>query len=123
MPDLIAADAAEAAVLADIIRRPDDLAEVAPLLRQEDFRLDRNQRVYRHALALWDQRQPVDLAALAHSLKLAGELEDVTYAYLAQLLEVAWSGKGAAYHARIVRDNGIFRRLEMVAGQIGELAR
>jgi replicative DNA helicase len=103
---------AERGVLGSILLDAAACDLVAPVVKAEDFYSDANQRVYGHALALYDAHRAVDVALLAERLKRAGEFEAIGGAeYLIQVVQSVPYAANAAYYAEIVREKALRRRV------------
>jgi replicative DNA helicase len=111
---------AERSVLGSMLRDNGCIAEVAALLRAEDFAADGHRKVFAAILGLWhDHRKPADLHTLPEELRRLGHLEDAGHADgLFKLWEAAPSTANVLYHAGIVRDRSLRRALIGVATAI-----
>jgi replicative DNA helicase len=110
---------AERSLLGALLRHNPTVADVAPVVRAEDFYADSHQKVFASVLGLWSRGQPSDLPAVADDLQRRGWLEDAGgCAGLADLWEQAPTGGEAPYHAAIVRDRALLRRLAQAAAEI-----
>jgi replicative DNA helicase len=71
-----------------------------------------HRRLYRAMIRLWEQGEGIDAVTLSEQLKNAGDYETVGgAAYLAQLLDAVPTAANIEYHARIVREKALLRRL------------
>jgi replicative DNA helicase len=118
---------AERALLGGLLRNPEAVAEAVTLVREGDFYADAHRRVWGALVALWDRREPVDLATVADQLHRAGHLAELGpdnqgYVYLAELREGEPTGGAVAHHARMVRDKARLRRLYRAGLRIADLA-
>lgn len=112
---------AERGVLGSMLRDTMSIADIAPLVRAEDFWMDAHQRLYRQMLHLWERGKPVDLVTLADAMRT--ELEDIGgYVYLAELWDVVPTAAHGTYYARIVREQSILRSLQCAGAKIQDLA-
>lgn len=102
--------AAEAAVLAALLRCNDLLDDIRPVLAAEDFFYHLHQHVYRAVCDLIGQGVPADLVTVYAELK-ARQLPDFTPALLAEIWEADPTGANGRHHARLVRDHAVRRRL------------
>jgi replicative DNA helicase len=129
-PDLAAsARRAEHALLGGIFRCPSTLDDVAHLLVEDDFREAAHRAVWRGLLSLYGNGQPIDLVGVAEWLNqhdLLGELTispHVTgFAWLAELWDANPTGALVSYHAQMVRDHSLLRRLSQVGERIAHRA-
>jgi len=116
-------DSAEQAVLGCMLRHPDTIPEVVPLLREEDFRTDGNRKVFAALVTLWDRGQPVDLVTAAEELIQRGQFEDVGGAgLLGELWNAAPTSGNLAHYARIVKQYSTRRGLAQVGRELVALA-
>jgi replicative DNA helicase len=101
---------AERAVLGSCLRDNTAIADVAQILRAEDFYLDAHQRLYKAISGLADAGKPVDLVTMADVLR-DGIADVGGYPYLGELWDAAPTAANAEYYARIVRDRALARGL------------
>ena len=105
-------DEAERSVLGSILIDNEVLPAIAELLAAPDFYRDDNQIIYRAILALHARGVPVDGVTLADELERRGELEGVGgVETLAELVNSVPHSVNAVYHAGIVREKSIVRKL------------
>jgi replicative DNA helicase len=110
---------AERTVLGSLLRCNDCIAEVVPLLLAEDFAVYAHQAVFAAVVELWSRSLPVSTVTLADELQRRGRLEDAGgYGALDGLLDLAPTGGDVLYHASLVRDRALLRRLAQAAGEI-----
>lgn len=105
---------AERAVLSSIMLANSSatIDDVSVILRPSDFHDDANQRIYEAMLAIQEVGNPTDLLLVQNHLKDSGEYEQIGGAsYLARVLSAAANSSHAIYHARIVREKSVRRRL------------
>jgi hypothetical protein len=112
---------AEAAVLAGVLRKPEILAELLPILEPSDFYSPAHALTFRACRTLAAKGAPVDMRTVADLLNAQGKLEEVGgVPYFANLVEDPVSAAHAAYHARIVREHAARRKAILEATeQIG----
>jgi replicative DNA helicase len=113
---------AERSVLGALMRDNKFIAKVATVLTSEDFYADAHQKVYSAILVLFDRGRPVDLTTLADLLHGKGQIEDVKYTYLAELLDAAPTAANAMYYAEIVREHATHRAVLYAGQEITRLA-
>lgn len=100
------------------------VADLVPLLREDDFRTDAHRKLWSAIVSLWDRGRPADARTVADVLHGRGQLQDVGgYGVFAELWEEAATAAHATYHAGRVREASVLRRLEVAGGQIAALAR
>ena len=102
---------AERSVLGALLLHADAVADVQ-FLKPEDFYLPRHQLIYQATLQAYNTRSVTDPIAVGEVLSREGVLEDVGgQEVLLDLLESVVSAAGIRYHAEIVREKAIQRRL------------
>ncbi len=75
--------------------------------------------IYQAAIALFDRNQAVDQLTLAEELRRRGQLDDVGgVVYLAKLAAEVATSANIEYHARIVLEKALSRRLIETAGEV-----
>jgi len=110
---------AEMSVLGGMFLDQDALVKALEVLDDSMFFREGHRRLFRAMVRLWDQREVIDTVTLAEHLKSAGDFESVGGApYLAQLLDAVPTAANIEYHARIVRDKALLRRLIEAATSI-----
>ncbi|HEY8820270.1 MAG TPA: replicative DNA helicase, partial [Dehalococcoidia bacterium] len=115
--------AAEEAVIASIMVDDEAVFRVSPLLRPEDFFLERNAWIYDTCLALWNRNEPTNPIMIAHELGVRGQLEAIGGpAYLSQLTTELPTAVGVDYYARIVARDAVYRRMITAAGRMAQMA-
>lgn len=89
------------------------LAEVAPILRPEDFYFEANGKLFSHFLAMQNgEKSPIDSTLLHARLAEHGDLEAVGGAeYLAKVLQSVPVASHAVHYAKIVHDHAVRRRI------------
>lgn len=103
---------AERAVLGACLLNRDALTDVTGFLTPDDF-YDLNYRdVFNVIMEMVRNSSPVDILTLSNELQSRGLLEKLGgQAFLAALIDSVPTAANADYHARIVRDKAIHRRL------------
>jgi replicative DNA helicase len=103
---------AEQMVLGAILIENDSIYNVTALLSSEDFYKDVHRRIFTAMLDLFERKEAIDLITLADCLRGKAALETVGGAsYLAQLVSLVPTAANIKYHARIVREKAVLRRL------------
>ena len=114
---------AEFACLGSIARNPDAMADIAEVVREEDFYAFGHQKIFAAALELWHAKKPTDVVHLADQLHKNSHLEDAGgYGYLVELHDAAPNASRGVNYARIVAEKAKLRRLIDVAHDIQEKA-
>ena len=115
--------AAERAVLGGILADKRKIADVATIVRRDDFFYEPHAEIFEACLNLEGQLRPIDTLTLAEELKTRGTLAQVGgLAYLADLDSAAPTSANAVEYARIVADKALRRRLLDAARGVVELA-
>jgi len=112
---------AEMAVLGAMFLENEAVAKAIEILDESCFYRTAHQNIFKSAVKLFDSRQPVDVITMGDSLQKAGELETVggNY-YLAQLADKVPSAANIEYHARIVLEKALLRKLITVSTTIAQ---
>ena len=102
---------AERSVLGALLLHPDAVADVT-FLKIEDFYLPRHQLIFESIVSSYNGRQATDPIAVSEELSRAGRLQDAGgYEQLLDLMECVVTAAAVVYHAEIVREKSIQRRL------------
>lgn len=111
---------AEQSVLGGILIDNQAFHKVVDLLKDEDFYRPSNAKIYQAICMLAAQASPVDVVTLTTKLKELSFLEEVGGAsYLAELLERVPTAVHVEYHAKLVAEQAVKRRLVTLCGTIG----
>lgn len=103
---------AELAVLGGMLIDPDAVSKAIEILDDSMFYREANRRVFRAMARLFQAGQVVDPVTVSEELKKSDELEAAGgMAYLAELLDAVPTAANLEYHARIVRERALLRRL------------
>lgn len=102
---------AEQGVLGSILLDNDALHDVAGLLEAGDFWRDVHQVLYRAIVGLYEAGQPADAVTVTAELERRGESDRVDVDYLAEVIQGVPHAANAVYHAQIVREKAVARRL------------
>ncbi len=114
---------AEQAVLGSIIIDPHAVAQVADLLRPEDFYRDSHRVVYQAILDLYHNNGPADFVTLSDALQRQGRLEEVGgQSQITSLVNTVPSSANVDYYARIVERMSLMRKLIHAATEIAAMA-
>ncbi|HVB76995.1 MAG TPA: replicative DNA helicase [Candidatus Nitrosotalea sp.] len=110
---------AEASVLGAILLDPTAITRVLDALGSDDFYRENNAEVYRAAVELFREGEPIDSITLAAQLEKQGVLERVGgRAQLALLQEAVPTAANVEHYARIVKARAQKRRLIAAGGQV-----
>jgi len=109
---------AEMAVLGSMMIDNECIGKVVEILEAVHFYRTAHQKIFSAALTLYEKNEPVDLITLSEELKRQKMLEEVGGAYyLTELTETVPSSANIEYHARIVLERYLMRKLiEEAAG-------
>lgn len=113
---------AESSVLGAVLLDPAAITRILDFLHPEDFYRENHGQIYRAAITLFREGEPIDNVTVAAELDKMGVLERVGgRAQLALLQESVPTAGNAEYYARIVKDRAYKRRLITVGGQVTQL--
>jgi replicative DNA helicase len=103
---------AEQAVLGAMLLDQDAALRAAELVDDSMFYREAHRRLFRAMLALTEQRTVIDHITLRDELVRRGELEGAGgLEYLAELVDTVPTAANIEFHAKIVKDKAILRRL------------
>lgn len=109
----------EEAVLGALLLDQKVQSEIIDFLHPEMFYTDAHQRIYRVIKEIFGTTDPIDMLTVTNALKKAGELDMVGGAYyIAQLTRRVGSAANIEYHARIILQKYIQRRLIEISAEI-----
>ena len=115
---------AEEAVLSALLQDREAVSDVVQYLRPDDFYVLGHQLLFQALLGLFEAGSGIDLTIVGEALQKAGELDRIGGPLeLARLVERVPSGANVRYHAEIVRERSLRRRLIEAARRILEDAR
>ncbi len=113
---------AEASVLGSLMLDKDAVIKIADLLKLGDFYKDDHNLIYETMLALYEEREPIDVLSLSNKLEEKGKLERVGgSSYLASLVNTVPSAVNVVHYAKVVQKKALLRRLITAASDIIEL--
>ncbi len=105
-------DEAERALLGALMLDDERVAEVADLVRPEDFHDRRHQRIYAALTKLAERDVPIDFVSLGETLRAEGAFQEVGgVEYLVELAQGVTSAAHALHHANIIADSATLRAL------------
>ncbi len=103
---------AERALIGALILDSERIAEVAEILRPEDFFDQRHQLIFQTLQGLAEANVPVDFISVGEALRAAGRFHEVGgIEYLGELGRAVTSSAFAAHHAQIVAETSTLRQL------------
>jgi replicative DNA helicase len=103
---------AEVSVLGGMLIDNDAVAKAVEIVDDSMFYREGHRRIYRSMARLFQRGEVVDPTTVAEDLKQVGELDQAGgLPYLAELLDAVPTAANIDYHARIVRERALMRRL------------
>src|SRR5687767_12632682 len=110
---------AEISVLGGMLIDGDAVARALEVVDESMFYREANRRIFRSMARLFQRGQVIDPITISEELKKTDELEFVGgMAYVAELLDAVPTAANLEYHARIVRERALLRRLITASTQI-----
>ena len=110
---------AEVSVLGGMLIDGEAVARSVEVVNDSMFYREGNRRLFRAMIRLFERGDVVDVITLSEELKKTEEFEDTGGAsYLAELLSAVPTAANVEYHARIVREKALLRRLIDAASNI-----
>ncbi len=110
---------AEISVLGGMLIDGDAVAKAVEVVDESMFYREANRRVYRAMARLFERGQVIDPVTVSEELKKTEELDVAGgMAYLSDLLDAVPTAANVEYHARIVRERALLRRLIEASSQI-----
>ena len=114
---------AEAAVLGAMLLEQDAISIVLEILDDTAFYREAHRKIYNAIIALYDRNEPNDLITISEELEKRQELASVGGSfYVAGLVDSISTAANVEYHARIVLEKSLGRKLINVATQIASRA-
>jgi len=112
---------AEEAILAGILINNDAMNQVMDILSVDDFYREAHANLFEGMVGLYNDNQPIDLITLSQFLKEKNRLEKAGGTdFMASLVDAVSTSAGILYHAGIVRDLSIRRKLIAQCSSISE---
>jgi replicative DNA helicase len=109
----------EEQVLGAMLLEKEAISKVIEVLDDEAFHADRNRRVFQALVALFERGEPADSITVSEELRRRGQLENVGgESYLVELTMKVTSGANVEYHAKIVLEKALLRKLITETGTI-----
>lgn len=113
---------AEQAALGGMLLSKHAIGDVAEILEPADFYQPRHETIYTAILDLYADGQPADAVTVAAHLATTGDLAKTGGApYLHQLMSTVATAANASWHAVIVRDRAVQRRLIETGTRIAQM--
>lgn len=115
---------AEQMVLGAVFADNDSLLRIGDILRADDFYKESHRRIFAAMMAMFHRSVGIDIVTLFDHLSADGSLEDVGGAsYLSYLTGLVPTAANVRYHARIVQEKALLRRILQWSGEVGQKAR
>ena len=113
----------EASILGAMMLEKEAVAKAIGMLHPESFYLPAHQKIYSAMITLFEKDEPIDTVTLYSELKQRKELEEVGGAvYLSKLSQNIPSAANIEYHAKIVLEKEILRKLITTSHAIAKTA-
>ena len=112
----------EQSVLGAMLIEKTAIPKAIEILAPDAFYLTKHEIIYSAILSLFERGNPVDLITLNEELKRRGQLEEVGGAYyLTELTTRVDTAANIEYHARIIAEKSLMRKMiETMTGLIGQ---
>ena len=111
----------EQSVLGAMLIEREAIPKAIEILAPDAFYDQRHRRIYEAVLALFERGNPVDLITLTEELKRAGQFEGIGGYYLSELTTKVASAANVEYHARIIAEKALLRKMiETMTGVVGQ---
>jgi replicative DNA helicase len=109
----------EEVVLGSLMLEKDALVQVADILKPDCFYKEAHVYIYTAIQSMYSRSEPVDILTVTNELKGMGKLEEVGGAYyVSQLTNHVASTSNVEFHARIVLQKFILRKLISLSSEI-----
>nr|MDQ3073446.1 replicative DNA helicase [Bacteroidota bacterium] len=109
----------EEAVLGALMLERDAITTVLDILESDSFYRDEHKEIYAAIRALFEKSQPIDLLTVTNELRTRGKLEFIGGAfYISELTNRVGSAANIEYHARIIAQKYILRKLIEISSNI-----
>ncbi len=111
----------EQSVLGAMLIEREAIPRAIEILPADAFYDGRHQRIYAAMQALFERGNPVDLVTLTEELKRRGDYEQIGGYYLSELTTRVASAANVEYHARIIAEKSLLRKLiGTMTGVVGQ---
>lgn len=102
----------EQSVLGAMLIEKEAIPRAIEILMADAFYLAKHQKIYTAILSLFERGNPADLITLTEELKRRGDLDDIGGAYyLTELTTQVASAANVEYHARIIAEKSLLRKM------------
>ncbi|MEM6327856.1 MAG: replicative DNA helicase [Bacteroidota bacterium] len=111
----------ERSVLGALLLEREAIPKAIEILPADSFYDGRHTKIYAAIQALFERANPVDLVTLSEELKRRGDYETIGGYYLTELTTSVASAANVEYHARIIAEKSLLRKLiTTMTGVVGE---
>ncbi|MEL6615409.1 MAG: replicative DNA helicase [Bacteroidota bacterium] len=111
----------EQAVLGALLIEREAIPKAIEILPADSFYDARHEKIYAAIQALFERANPVDLVTLSEELKRRGDYDAIGGYYLTELTTRVASAANVEYHARIIAEKSLLRKLiTTMTGVVGE---
>jgi replicative DNA helicase len=102
----------EEQVIGAMLLEKEAIPKVIEVLDDGAFHSEKNKRIFQAIIALFERSEPADSITVAEELRRRGQLETIGgEAYLVELTMRVTSAANVEYHARIILEKALMRRL------------
>ncbi|HTY00186.1 MAG TPA: replicative DNA helicase [Bacteroidota bacterium] len=109
----------EEQILGAMLLEKEAIPKVIEVLDEDAFHAERNRLIYGAIVSLFERSEPADCITVAEELRKKGQLEKAGgESYLVDLTMRVTSAANVEYHARIVLEKALLRRLIMTSSGI-----
>lgn len=113
---------AEQSVLCAMLISKEAIAKVTEILNGDDFYREAHRVIFNAMLELESKNEPVDLVTLTNILRRDNKLDDVGgIAYITSLSTLLPTAAGVKFHAEIVAEKSVLRKLINVSTEIAAM--
>lgn len=110
---------AEQSVLGAMLLDKEAIARVEEVLLPQDFYREAHKVIYKAILTLAEKNEAADLVTVTETLRREGRLEDIGgISYITYLANTVPTSANVLYHARIVEEKSLLRKLVTAATEI-----
>lgn len=109
----------EGAVLGAMMLEKEAVAKTIELLDKSCFYSEKHGKIFEVIVSLYDRNEPADLVTVSEELKRRKELDEIGGPlYLTSLVESTPTAANVVYHAKIILEKSLLRKLIAAATQI-----
>jgi replicative DNA helicase len=102
----------EEQVIGAMLLEKEAVSRAVEVLDEDAFHSERNRKIFQAIVALFERSEPADVITIAEELRRRGQLDAAGgEAYLVELTMKVTSAANVEYHARIVLEKALMRRL------------